>query len=121
MNKTPRTNAAIAEIFDSGHSMGPEIAPLVKIARQMEGELDALSENAEERCRRGIRRPHECKECADEPSKEDIAAFAEAELAEQRRELSDEEIEAIRARWCGTGGTYRELVDAFMRAAGGEG
>jgi Fe-S cluster biogenesis protein NfuA len=49
------------------------------------------------------------------------AALAEAEKAEQRRELSDEEIEAIRARWCGTGGTYRELVDAFMRAAGGEG
>lgn len=48
------------------------------------------------------------------------AALAEAEKAEQRRELSDEEIEAIRARWCGTGGTYRELVDAFMRAAGGE-
>lgn len=57
------------------------------IAISPDGEIhddirDALrAEKAEARCTHGIRRPHECKACADEPSKEEIAAFAAAELA----------------------------------------
>ena len=35
-----------------------------------------------DRCKHGVLRPHECKACADEPSKEEIAAFAEATIKE---------------------------------------
>lgn len=78
-----------------------------------------------ERCKHGVLRPHECKACADEPSKDEIAAWARSDglhTHEARRWCHGDD---AWSRWqpctAEQAASYAKDETFQVRAAGGEG